>query len=285
MARAYTDRRPFRIVVPVDGSEAAGHSLDWSIAFARRTEAALSVCSVFDPVLTCVSAAGGAMIDPQPMLETLEADAGAFCAAAVAHSHAGGIAATSMVLEGSPAAAICEFARDRDADMIVLGTHGRTGLALGVLGSVTNDIVRATDIAVVSVRPQAAAAEPGPVVIAVDGSTASVAAATFALRVARALHVPIHLVHVVAAAEPAPFGALDVLADEAAAAGVARTMEIRRGDVIGSVLAAAAERGAALIATGTHARGVVGRFFLGSVAAGLMRGSAVPVLVVRRAGR
>ncbi len=276
---------PFRIVVPVDGSEASANSLRWSIAFAHRTGAALSVCSVIDPVLTCVSAAGGALIDPQPMLETLEADARRFSSAAVMQATASDISAVSAVLEGSPAAAICEFADDRDADIIVLGTHGRHGLALGVLGSVTNDVVRSTDVAVVAVRPEAAALAGGPVVIAIDGSSASAAAARFGLRVARELHVPIHLVHVVASDDCAPFDALDVLAGETAAGGVTRTMEIRRGDTINAVLAAAAERGAALIATGTHARDAVGRLFLGSVADGLIRRSAVPVLVVRRTGR
>jgi nucleotide-binding universal stress UspA family protein len=272
----------FRIVVPIDGSDVASNSLTWTIAFAARVGGELLVCSAFDPMLSCVAAAGGALIDPQPMLEWLRADARALGVAAVAQSAAAQISATSDVLEGSAAFSIADFARLRSADLIVLGTHARGGIVLGIAGSVTDDIVCSTSIPVAAVRLGTAGVPGGPIVVAVDGSPAAAVAATFALSLARTSNCPIHLVHIIGDREPAAFAGFAHLALQAAAAGVACTTELRRGECTRGVIAAAHDRGASLIATGTHGRSGIGRLFLGSVAAGLVHASPVPVVIVRR---
>ncbi len=272
----------FRIVVPVDGSHASMHSLVWAIAFAVHTGSHLCVCSVFDPMLTCAAGAGGALIDPRPMLETIESDARTFLAGAVAKAVAADVAVTSAVLEGDASVAICEFAREHDAEIIVLGAHGRHGLARAIAGSVTDHVVQATNAAIVTVRPDTPIARPGSIVVAVDDSPAAPAAVRFALAVARALKSSIHLVHIAIGSEPDREFSLDALVRAAASAGVTCTTEVRRGEIIGTLIAAAAERGASLLATGTHGRSTVGRFVFGSVAEGLIRRSTVPVLVVRR---
>jgi nucleotide-binding universal stress UspA family protein len=272
----------FRIVVPVDGSQASLHSLAWAIAFAVPTRSQLCVCSVLDPMLTCAAAAGGALIDPRPMLETMESDARMFVAGAVAKAVDANVAVTSAVLEGDASVAICEFAREHDAEIIVLGAHGRQGLARGIAGSVTDDVVRATNAAIVTVRSDNSIAGPGSIVVAVDDSAAAAAAVRFARAIARALQSSIHLVHIAVGSEPDREFSLDALARAAASAGVACTTEVRRGDIIDTLIGVVAERGASLIATGTHGRNTVGRFVFGSVAAGLIRRSTVPVLVVRR---
>jgi nucleotide-binding universal stress UspA family protein len=274
---------PLHIVVPIDGSEPSQHAIAWGIAFARRTGAVMSVCSVFDPMLSCVAAAGGAMIDLEPLLEALEADAGRYCAAAVAQAAAENVTVTSAVLEGAPAAAIDDFACARGADIVVLGTHARHGLALGILGSVTAAVVRSSRVGVVTVRAETILSETGPIVVAVDDSEASAAAATFALTIARALGTPVHLVHVALGSDAVP-AALHTVARDAAAAGVVCSTEIRHGAVVDTLITAAGERGASMLATGTHGRGGLGRLLLGSVAEGLIRGAVLPVLVVRPKG-
>ncbi len=77
------------------------HALSWAVDFTRRTGARLCVCSVVDPMPACVAAAGGAALDPGPLIEALEADAGRFCAVAVACAAAANVAATSALLEGA----------------------------------------------------------------------------------------------------------------------------------------------------------------------------------------
>jgi nucleotide-binding universal stress UspA family protein len=188
------------------------------------------------------------------------------------------------VLEGSPAAAIAAFAGDRRADIIVLGTHARSGLARGILGSVAAEVVQSSRIAVLVVRAETVFGDTGPLVIAVDGSQASTAAARFALSIAAALAVPVHVVHVADFLDDMHgSSALGIVADQAAAAGVACTTEIRHGRVVENLIAAVTEQGASVLVTGTHGRGAFGRLFLGSVAEGLARAATVPVLIVKSA--
>jgi nucleotide-binding universal stress UspA family protein len=59
-----------------------------------------------------------------------------------------------MVREGMPRAAILDVAREVGADLIVMGTHGRTGLTHVVFGSVAEHVVRHSRIPVLTVRQQ-----------------------------------------------------------------------------------------------------------------------------------
>jgi nucleotide-binding universal stress UspA family protein len=269
------------IVVPVDGSEPAKCSVAWASAFAKRTGARLAYCSVVDPMLACVAAAGGALIDPQPMLEALADDARRFCSVALTRSTADGVAATTTVLEGTPAAAIVEFVRAQGADCIVLGTHGRHGLALGVLGSVTDVVVRTSPVPVIVLRAQTVFSATGPIAVAIDDSAASARAAQVALEMARALGVGLHLMHVATGDGADVPEAARTVERAANADGLATAVEVRRGAAAVALLAGARECGAMLLATGTHGRVGLGRLLLGSVAERLIRGADMPVLVVR----
>jgi nucleotide-binding universal stress UspA family protein len=63
-------------------------------------------------------------------------------------------AVRTEVITGSPHRAIREYAEDKDVDLIVIGTHGRTGVERYLLGSVTEKIVRTADVPVLTVRPE-----------------------------------------------------------------------------------------------------------------------------------
>jgi nucleotide-binding universal stress UspA family protein len=58
------------------------------------------------------------------------------------------------VVEGSPKAEIIRYARTHDIDLIVLGTHGRSGLAHVIIGSVAESVVRTAPCPVLTVRPE-----------------------------------------------------------------------------------------------------------------------------------
>jgi len=64
-----------------------------------------------------------------------------------------GVRATSLVLEGGPGREIVRAASARKADLIVVGTHGRTGLPRFFLGSVATRVVATAPCPVVTVRP------------------------------------------------------------------------------------------------------------------------------------
>ncbi len=60
---------------------------------------------------------------------------------------------TLTVRSGEPAHTICKFAREEGMDMIVMATHGRTGLKHVVMGSVAEKVVRLADVPVLTVKP------------------------------------------------------------------------------------------------------------------------------------
>ncbi len=73
----------------------------------------------------------------------------------------GGVEYEVMVRPGIPETAIIEVAAEIRADLIVMATHGRTGLAHFILGSVTETIVREADCPVLTIRPKDGTNPPG----------------------------------------------------------------------------------------------------------------------------
>ena len=143
------------------------------------------------------------------------------------------------------------------------------------------------------------------ILVAVDGSEIGCRALEEALAVARAMGVPVHAVHVVqiatypsltlneleppTIAQQALFDALDREADEiladaeekGAAAGVPLTAHKRQGHPGAEITALARELGAGLIVVGSHGKGRLGRFFLGSTSSYVVDHAASTVMVVR----
>ena len=66
-----------------------------------------------------------------------------------------GLSVETVVMEGSPARGILDFAEAEEIDLIVMTTHGRTGLRRWVYGSVTEKVLRGTEAAVLVIRPPA----------------------------------------------------------------------------------------------------------------------------------
>jgi nucleotide-binding universal stress UspA family protein len=62
------------------------------------------------------------------------------------------LAVSRHLLEGDPASLVCEFARDNEVDMIVMGSHGRTGLGRLLMGSVAELVVRRASCPVLTVK-------------------------------------------------------------------------------------------------------------------------------------
>jgi universal stress protein A len=67
---------------------------------------------------------------------------------------AAGRKAVHAIVEGSPRAEIVRYARDKDIDLIVIATHGRSGLTHVLIGSVAESVVRTAPCPVLTVRPE-----------------------------------------------------------------------------------------------------------------------------------
>lgn len=154
-----------RILVPVDGSPCANRGLRAAIDLARDQKAAVVLLHVVDETVVAQSLAAVDYV-PEGGIEALVGalrQAGKkILARAEATLAKAGIPATSVLGEtmGQPVAdAIVAHARKARADVIVLGTHGRRGLARVVMGSDAEGVVRMSPVPVLLVRAPAARAQ------------------------------------------------------------------------------------------------------------------------------
>jgi len=133
------------ILVPTDGSVGSEKAIDRAIDVAKHYNADLHVVHVVD---TRIGIEGGA----GTLLDELEAagrdaiDRGVETATAADVSTVEG-----AVANGIPFRAILDYTEENDIDLVVMGTHGRTGLDRYLLGSVTEKVVRMSDVPVLTV--------------------------------------------------------------------------------------------------------------------------------------
>jgi len=135
------------ILVPTDGSEPAGAAVEHAIDLASATGATLHALSVVD------SAAYASLdVSSQSVLDSLE-DRAAEATESIAETAAdAGVDTVTEVSVGTPHEQITEYADAVGADLIVMGTHGRTGLDRVLLGSVTERVIRGGPCPVLTVR-------------------------------------------------------------------------------------------------------------------------------------
>lgn len=139
------------ILVPVDFSTGSAAAVEWAQAIAGAFGAKIVLLSVVDVSVSAIMGGpGGVMVPPPPesLLDQMREEAQTEMAA-VAARVAG---ATPVIREGTPRHEILEVAADVKADLIVMGTHGRTGLAHLLFGSVAEHVVRHAEVPVFTVR-------------------------------------------------------------------------------------------------------------------------------------
>lgn len=137
-----------RILVPTDFSGPADAALTYALGLASKLGAEVSVVHVFDDPSGIRS--GEYVPLPAEMRGEILADLRRRLADVVAKH--GDSQLTSQLLTGPTARSIVEGARDSQADLIVMGTHGRHGMAHLLLGSVAERVVRTSICPVLTVR-------------------------------------------------------------------------------------------------------------------------------------
>jgi nucleotide-binding universal stress UspA family protein len=280
-------KAPFgALTVPIDPSYDVDRAIDDAIALAAG-ETTLHFCSVVDAAAITASASTGAIIDPAPMIETLEARATSVCDAAVARAIAHGLASDGEVLFGSRTAAlIAGVARRNGSEAILIHTHGRHGISLLVAGSVADDLLALSPVPLVVVHSGDHMAGDGPYTVAIDGSDAANAALDVAIDLAarrkRALHVVFAAAHGEGSALTTAM--LEQAARRARAAGVEVESETLHGAAAQAIADGARRVKSVLIIMGTHGRSGIARAALGSVAAAVIKDARLPVMVVRLPG-
>jgi nucleotide-binding universal stress UspA family protein len=147
-----------RILVPTDFSPPSDAALAVAKALAAQFGASIHLIHVLeDPYSTAAYAVEVYGYLPSGLKNTWQDQAQARLDGLLAPAERARFYATTTVLFGSAAESIVEYARDHAMNLIVMGTHGREGVAHLLLGSVTERVVRTAECPVLTVRGTAAA--------------------------------------------------------------------------------------------------------------------------------
>jgi len=297
------------ILCPVDLSECSRHAFDRAAAVARTYGADLTVLHVL-PVPSAVPALPYGPEGPGPFgFEAVDrgralTELSRFLPA----DHSIGVPLHLRVAEAPSVHGEVLLQTSRlAADLVVLGTHGRTGLDRLFLGSVAEKTLRMSRVPVLVVPPHASDAVPSGadpfrrIVCAVDFSQDSARALGYAMSLARYGTGRLTVVHAV---EAVPIGydpmggvTFDVIGYQEAlersaraelqrffpdsiALGCETESVVTRGKAYREILGIAAERRADLIVLGVHGRNAVDRLVFGSTTHHVLRRATCPVLAV-----
>jgi nucleotide-binding universal stress UspA family protein len=146
-----------RILVPMDFSVQSDLALRYAATLASRFGAAVELLHVVeDPYVSGAWGFEAYLPNLAEVQQQLIAEAEGRLAEHRAMVSGQGVAAVATVRSGRPALTIVDYAKALEADLIVMGTHGRTGFSHLVMGSVAERVVRMAPCPVLTVRDAAA---------------------------------------------------------------------------------------------------------------------------------
>ena len=142
-----------RILYATDYSKASGRALDQAMNLARQNNAELTVAHVIEPPAPYVTGEDFASAQLYVKIEeTARRDAQASMHKLMRKLQKSKVKAKSLLLKGIAHDQIVKAARSKKADVIVIGTHGRTGLSKLFMGSVAGKVVSTATCPVLTVR-------------------------------------------------------------------------------------------------------------------------------------
>jgi nucleotide-binding universal stress UspA family protein len=270
-----------KLLVPLDRSDLAEQALAPAASIARASGADIDLVVVHDPL--------GKVDDEVAYLAELAIELGM----------GAGITPTYDIVRGTPADAIVERAHEEAADLIVLTSHGRTGVSRAWMGSVADAVLRQSQIPVLVLR--ASAGVPAPrtpgrrvsrMLVTLDGSARSREILPAAAALAKSSDARVLLLKVV---PPVPQDEiatqrlvsearleLDAASRILTAAGVLRVEPhvLVAEQLARSILDFATHHAIEAIAMASNGRGA-SRLFVGSVADKVLRATTLPILIIR----
>jgi universal stress protein A len=138
------------VLVPIDFSATSDRALAYAIALAQQLQARLTLLHVLD--LTPVTMEDMTAGMTATLLDDLETDAQHLLQASRERVQDAGLQGECLLVQGTPTQTIVDTAGEQGVDLVIMGTHGRTGLAHVFLGSVAEHVVRQGPCPVLVVR-------------------------------------------------------------------------------------------------------------------------------------
>lgn len=188
-----------RVLVALDGGPSMPHALAWAEHLARMSDARVWLLHVAPSpeMMTHTLGYMGAMgWAPAPLDASNARDRSVaiMLARSVAHLEHAGVQAQMDMRVGPTVEAIVANAAEHDADLVVLGSHGRGAVGRALLGSVADGVKNHVSASVLIART---APPPRRILVGTDGSRASKRAAAIGLRLSSAWRAPAEVLHVV----------------------------------------------------------------------------------------
>ena len=288
-----------RILVPLDGSELGELALPYAgeLAGALSSEVAL--------IFVCDTARCQYRHEHQVYVEKIAQQV-------EGHIEERGpkTTVTPVVLDGHPAAAIIDYAEKNDISLIVMATHGRSGIMSWAMGSVADKILYAVNMPVLLVRasvPTPSGDKEGQILsrilVPLDGSEAGEAALPYVRELTEKLKLEVILFQVIAPGQHVhSVGGLSYflfpeqqvesmkasaeqylggVSGRFAGTKAAVRSEMRLGDPAAEIIKFAGETDACLVAMATHGHSGVKRWTFGSVTHKVLHNGNTPLLLVR----
>jgi nucleotide-binding universal stress UspA family protein len=241
------------------------------------------------------------VLENAPQADRLKNEGARIAERACSELSEGDVPAEKAVRTDIPHRAILDYASERDIDLVIMGTHGRTGVERYLLGSVTEKIVRLSDVPVLTVKADdddGGATYPyTDILVPTDGSEGAEAAIDPAVDVARTYDARLHALSVVdtmatgvdvrsgtiiESLERSAQSAVETLDERATQASVSAVeTAIEHGTPYRGIRSYVERHDIDLVVMGTHGRSGIERYLLGSVAEKTVRTSPVPVMTVR----
>lgn len=293
-----------KILLPTDFSEASKQAFPHAVSFARQFNSSLTLVYVVPTTLPAELSHIGIVLEEKRLVR----EAGKALSKLREHALPSDIAVDTAVLSGGPYYEICKAARALAVDLIIMSTHGHTGLRHALLGSTTERVIRHATCPVLTIReqlvpmrfPDDAPCRFRNILAPTDFSEASFKAVRYTAAFAGLCGGGATLLHVV---EPPGYPAwgyarlsvrderlkkqarekLKALSDELPS-GLRTTTAVMTGDAASGIVEAANERKEDLIVMATRGHGGMRQALLGSTAEKVVRHATCPVLVVRENG-
>ncbi|MFC1989627.1 universal stress protein [Chloroflexota bacterium] len=220
------------------------------------------------------------------------------------------ITAKALVAEGHAAVKIIDYTAENDIRMILMVTHGRSGIMSWAIGSTANKVLRGVNTPVLLIRANIPAPEASVkgqlfnrILVPLDGSEAGEAMLPYVKELAKNLKAEVTLlqvvepgqhVHTVGGLNYVPFHEqelenlkahareyLDGVSSQFADTDNIMKVELKSGDAASEIIKFADETNTRLVTMSTHGHAGIGRWELGSVARKVLHHGNTPLLLVR----